>query len=49
VSVCYRCEKVCLLIGGLSGLEHSATPEEIDDVEKFLNSSIPPLGDKASS
>jgi hypothetical protein len=27
------------------GLEHSADPEEIDDVEKFLNETIPPLGD----
>lgn len=30
------------------GLEHSADPEEIDDVEKFLNESIPPLGDQPS-
>lgn len=28
------------------GLEHSATPEEIDDVEEFLNKSIPAIGDK---
>lgn len=28
------------------GLEHSADPEEIDDVEKFLNETIPPEGDK---
>ncbi|KAH8811449.1 acyl-protein thioesterase-like protein [Xylogone sp. PMI_703] len=28
------------------GLEHSADPEEIDDVETFLNENIPPLGDK---
>lgn len=41
-------ENGVVLIGS-SGLEHSATPEEIDDVEKFLNSSIPPLGDKALS
>jgi len=27
------------------GLEHSADPEEIDDVEKFLNARIPALGD----
>lgn len=27
------------------GLEHSATPEEIDDVEKYLNERIPPVGD----
>ena len=30
------------------GLEHSADPEEIDDVEKFLNDTIPPLGDQPS-
>jgi dienelactone hydrolase len=30
------------------GLEHSADPEEIDDVEKYLNERIPPTGDKAS-
>lgn len=28
-----------------SGMEHSACPEEIDDVEKYLNERIPPLGD----
>jgi hypothetical protein len=28
------------------GLEHSAAPEEIDDVEKYLNERIPALGDK---
>lgn len=28
------------------GLEHSALPEEIDDVEKYLNARIPPVGDK---
>jgi predicted esterase len=28
------------------GLEHSADPDEIDDVEKFLNERIPPVGDK---
>jgi len=28
------------------GLEHSALPEEIDDVEKYLNERIPPVGDK---
>ncbi|EKD12236.1 uncharacterized protein L3040_000293 [Drepanopeziza brunnea f. sp. 'multigermtubi'] len=28
------------------GLEHSALPEEIDDVEKYLNSRIPAVGDK---
>ncbi|KAG0651691.1 Acyl-thioesterase 1 [Hyphodiscus hymeniophilus] len=28
------------------GLEHSADPDEIDDVEKFLDETIPPLGDK---
>jgi len=27
------------------GLEHSADPEEIDDVEKYLNERIPALGD----
>lgn len=31
-----------------SGLEHSAVPEEIDDVEKYLNARIPPVGDKQS-
>lgn len=30
------------------GLAHSADPDEIDDVEKFLNERIPPLGDKQS-
>ena len=30
------------------GLEHSATPEEIDDVEKFLKETIPAIGDKTS-
>jgi len=30
------------------GLQHSATPEEIDDVEKYLNERIPPQGDKTS-
>lgn len=29
------------------GLEHSALPEEIDDVENYLNSRIPALGDKS--
>jgi hypothetical protein len=28
-----------------SGLEHSTDPEEIDDLEKYLNEVIPPLGD----
>jgi hypothetical protein len=28
------------------GLQHSADPEEIDDVEKYLNERIPPVGDK---
>ncbi|KAH6711011.1 putative acyl-protein thioesterase 1 [Leptodontidium sp. MPI-SDFR-AT-0119] len=28
------------------GLEHSALPEEIDDVEKYLNERIPPVGEK---
>jgi predicted esterase len=28
------------------GLEHSADPEEIDDVERFLNESLPPLGEQ---
>jgi hypothetical protein len=27
-------------------LQHSANPEEIDDVEKYLNEMIPPVGDK---
>ncbi|TVY84436.1 Acyl-protein thioesterase [Lachnellula suecica] len=30
------------------GLEHSAAPEEIDDVEKYLNERIPEMGDKAT-
>jgi predicted esterase len=30
------------------GLEHSSTPEEIDDVENYLNERIPALGDKQS-
>ncbi|RDL40986.1 uncharacterized protein BP5553_00965 [Venustampulla echinocandica] len=29
-------------------LEHSADPEEIDDVEKYLNERIPPIGDRAT-
>jgi len=33
---------------GNRGLEHSADPEEIDDVERFLNESIPPVGDQPS-
>jgi lysophospholipase I len=28
-------------------LEHSATPEELDDVEEFLNKVLPPKGGKA--
>jgi len=28
------------------GMEHSACPEEIDDVEKYLNERIPEVGDK---
>lgn len=31
------------------GLPHSAAPEEIDDLEKYLNQRIPPLGDKAGA
>lgn len=31
------------------GLEHSATPEEIDDVEKYLNERIPPIGEKQTT
>jgi len=30
------------------GLEHSADPQEIDDVETFLNEVIPPIGDAPS-
>lgn len=30
----------------IRGLAHSADPEEIDDVEKYLNERIPPVGDK---
>jgi len=30
------------------GLQHSADPEEIDDVEKYLTERIPPIGDKES-
>jgi len=30
------------------GLAHSADPDEIDDVEKYLNGVIPPLGDKSA-
>ena len=30
------------------GLPHSAAPEEIDDLEKYLNARIPPLGDGAA-
>jgi hypothetical protein len=29
------------------GLVHSADPEEIDDLESYLNQQIPPLGDAA--
>jgi len=28
------------------GLPHSADPEEIEDVEAYLNKRIPPIGDK---
>jgi len=31
------------------GLEHSADPDEIDDLEKYLNERIPAQGDKASA
>ena len=31
------------------GLPHSASPQELDDLEKYLNDRIPPLGDKAES
>lgn len=31
-----------------SGLAHSAAPEEMDDVEKFLQEKLPPKGDKAA-
>lgn len=30
------------------GLEHSADPKEIDDLETYLNERIPPIGDKAT-
>jgi len=30
------------------GLVHSAGPDEIDDVERYLNEMIPALGDKGS-
>ncbi|KAG9239492.1 acyl-protein thioesteras-like protein [Amylocarpus encephaloides] len=30
------------------GLQHSADPDEIDDVEKYLNARIPAVGDKQS-
>lgn len=30
------------------GLQHSADPDEIDDVENYLNERIPPLGDRAT-
>jgi hypothetical protein len=29
-----------------SNLEHSADPQEIDDLETYLKDRIPPLGDK---
>lgn len=31
------------------GMPHSACPEEIDDLEKYFNSRIPPLGEKQAS
>jgi hypothetical protein len=31
---------------GNRGLRHSADPEEIDDVERYLNERIPPEGEK---
>jgi hypothetical protein len=34
------------LMGDNRGLEHSADPDEIDDVEKFLNERIPAVGDR---
>jgi hypothetical protein len=39
-------EKVRARLIESRGLEHSADPEEIDDVENFLNETIPALGDK---
>jgi hypothetical protein len=30
-----------------SGLQHSAAPEEIEDLEKYLKERIPPLGEEA--
>ncbi|KAK3671501.1 hypothetical protein LTR78_008600 [Recurvomyces mirabilis] len=30
------------------GLPHSAAPEEIDDLERYLNERIPPLGEKSA-
>lgn len=35
-----------ILIYGFRGLEHSADPQEIDDVEAYLNQRIPPVGDR---
>jgi len=32
----------------LRGLQHSATPQEIDDVEAYLKERIPDIGDKPS-
>lgn len=30
------------------GLDHSADPNEMDDLEKWINDRLPPLGDKAT-
>jgi len=32
-----------------SGLAHSAAPKEIDDLEKYLQERLPPVGDSAQS
>ena len=39
-------KKSPVLIHGYRGLEHSADPQEIDDVETYLNERVPPVGDK---
>lgn len=36
------------LLTGKRGLEHSADPQEIDDVETYLRSMIPPQDESSS-
>jgi hypothetical protein len=44
----HSCSKGYRLIICHRGLEHSADPEEIEDLETYLKERIPPLGEKPS-